>query len=103
MYNLLNKASDRKAILNEYCAFNARDLLMTEAQWELCAHIRDLLHIFYLAKLFFFEVYCLTSNGALNYFFEIGLQLKRFRNHFLLKDIVKKMEKKLKNIGKMLQ
>ena len=103
MYDLINKAIDRKLVLNEYCAFNAQDLLMTEAHWKLCAHIRDLLQIFYTAALFFSEVYYPTSNGALNSLFEISLQFKRFRDHFLLKDIVKKLKKNLIDIRKMLQ
>ena len=64
MYNLLNKALSRKTVLNEFCAFHAQDLMISDEHWELCAHIRDLLEAFYTSTLFFFEIYYPTSNEA---------------------------------------
>ena len=92
MYNLLNKAIDWKAVLNEFCAFHAQYLLMSDDHWESCAHIKDLLEVFYNSTLFFFEVYYPTSNEALIKLFQISLQFNRSRDHFLLDNTIRNME-----------
>ena len=73
MYDLLNKAIDRKTVLNELCAFPAQNLLMSDEHWELCANIRDLLEVFYTSTLFFSGVHYPTSNEALMKLFQISL------------------------------
>ena len=63
-YDLLNKALSWKTILNEFCAFHAQDLMISDEHWELCAQIRDLLEDFYSSTLIFSRIYYPTSNEA---------------------------------------
>ena len=71
MYDLLNKAIDKKTILNEFCAFHVQDLMISDEHWELCAQIRDLLEAFYSSTLFFSRIYYLTSNEVFSNYFTI--------------------------------
>ena len=78
--------------MNEFCAFHAQDLMISDEHWELCAQIRDLLEAFYSSTLFFSGIYYPTSNGALMNLIKISLQLNRFRDHFLLSNAIRNME-----------
>eukprot|EP00268_Persea_americana_P030783 TRINITY_DN2982_c1_g3_i2.p1 TRINITY_DN2982_c1_g3~~TRINITY_DN2982_c1_g3_i2.p1 ORF type:complete len:126 (-),score=5.39 TRINITY_DN2982_c1_g3_i2:77-454(-) len=100
MYDLLNKALDWKTVLNEFCAFHAQDLMISDEHWELCAQIRDLLKAFYSSTLFFSGIYYPTSNEALMKLFKITLQLNRFRDHFLLSNTIRNMEEKFNKYWK---
>lgn len=76
MCELLNKAiSRRKKIINELCAFHTQEYMITNAHWDLCQEIRDLLEVLYNATLFFSRGVLSPSNQTLNYFFGISLKL----------------------------
>ena len=99
-YDLLNKALSRKTVLNEFCAFHAQDLMISDEHWELCAQIRDSLEAFYSSTLFFSGIYYPTSNEALMKLFKITLQFNRFRDHFLLSNTIRNIEEKFNKYWK---